>query len=174
MNDAGAIGTQAISDEFLPGAKRYVGKVRDVYLMSQNMAMVATGRQSAFDRHLASVPFKGQVLNQISLWWFEATKHIVPNHVVSSPHPSAVVGRRCTIFPIEFVVRGYMTGTTSTSMWTHYEAGERLYCGHTIPDGMTKNQKASCPCQPCAFVGPCCARGAGADRVRPWWLWWWR
>ena len=106
--------------------------------------MVATGRQSAFDRHLAAVPFKGQVLNEISLWWFKQTAHIIPNHVVCSPHPNVVIGRKCDIFPIEFVVRGYMTGSTSTSMWTHYNNGERVYCGYELPDGMVKNQKASC------------------------------
>lgn len=105
--------------------------------------MVATGRQSAFDRHLAAVPYKGQVLNQISLWWFEQTAHIIPNHVIRSPHPNVIVGRKCEIFPIEFVVRGYMTGSTSTSMWTHYNNGERTYCGYALPDGMTKNQKVS-------------------------------
>ena len=144
------LGSAAVPADALPGATRYQGKVPDVYLLGDGeesdgsdkvCVMVATGRQSAFDRHLAAVPYKGQVLNQISLWWFDQTKHIIPNHVICSPHPNVVVGRRCEIFPIEFVVRGYMTGSTSTSMWTHYNNGERSYCGYELPDGMVKNQK---------------------------------
>jgi phosphoribosylaminoimidazole-succinocarboxamide synthase len=164
----GLLGSKAVPADVLPGATRYVGKVRDVYLLDgddddgdnagggteggggggekgrgSSMVMVATGRQSAFDRHLASVPFKGQVLNLISLWWFEQTKHLVPNHVLYSPHPCALVGKRCKVFPVEFVVRGYLTGTTATSMWTHYNNGERVYCGHALPEGLVKNQKLS-------------------------------
>jgi phosphoribosylaminoimidazole-succinocarboxamide synthase len=131
------------------GVTRYVGKVRDVYLIGGEagsvLVMVATGRQSAFDRHLAAVPFKSQVLNEISLWWFEQTKHIVPNYVLSSPHPSCVVGRRASVFPIEFVVRGFMAGSTATSMWSHYKAGSRFYCGHALPEGMVKNQRLWVP-----------------------------
>eukprot|EP00039_Didymoeca_costata_P032949 m.40044 g.40044 ORF g.40044 m.40044 type:complete len:352 (-) comp9620_c0_seq1:4626-5681(-) len=117
------------------------GKVRDVYTCKKCVVLIATDRQSAFDRNLALVPFKGRVLTQTSVWWFEQTKHIVPNDVVDTPHPNAKIGLRCTVFPVEFIMRGYMTGSTSTSMWTHYNKGVRNYCGHSLPDGMVKNQK---------------------------------
>ena len=126
----------------LPGfQEKYVGKVRDMYICKDFVVLVSTDRQSAFDRHLAAVPWKGQVLNLTSLWWFEKTKHIVQNHILSSPHPNVAICRKCKVFPIEFVMRGYMTGSTSTSIWKNYEKGVRQYCGHSLPDGMVKNQK---------------------------------
>jgi phosphoribosylaminoimidazole-succinocarboxamide synthase len=120
---------------------KYIGKVRDIYKCNDFILLVTTDRQSAFDRQLASVPYKGQVLNLTSLWWFEQTKHIVPNHIIASPHPNITIGKVCTIFPIEFVMRGYITGSTSTSMWTNYKNGVRNYCGHLLPDNLVKNQK---------------------------------
>jgi len=120
---------------------KYVGKVRDVYKCRDCIVMVATDRQSAFDRQLASVPFKGQVLNQTSLWWFAQTAHLVPNHIISSPHANITIGKKCTVFPVEFVMRGYITGSTSTSIWTNYQAGVRQYCGHALPEGLVKNQQ---------------------------------
>lgn len=126
----------------LPGfVKKYVGKVRDMYVCQDFVVLVSTDRQSAFDRHLAAVPWKGQVLNLTSLWWFEKTKHIVPNHILSSPHPNVAICKKCKVFPIEFVMRGYLTGSTSTSIWKNYEKGVRQYCGHSLPEGMMKNQK---------------------------------
>lgn len=130
-----------ISQEVLEHETRKVGKVRDIYTCTDKVVLVATDRQSAFDRNLASVPFKGQVLNMTSNWWFQQSVDIIPNHVLSVPHPNVTVARRCTVFPVEFVVRGYMTGSTNTSMWTHYSKGERNYCGHTLPDGMVKSQR---------------------------------
>lgn len=123
---------------------KHVGKVRDLYVCPSYVIMVATDRQSAFDRQLTAVPFKGQVLNLTSLWWFEQTKHLVPNHVLASPHPNVTIGRRCTVFQVEFVMRGYITGSTSTSMWTNYQKGVRNYCGHVLPEGLVKNQKLDC------------------------------
>ena len=120
---------------------KYEGKVRDTYVKDNLMLAVTTDRQSAFDRHLASIPFKGAVLNQTSAWWFAQTEDIVPNAWLSSPDPNVTVMRRCEVFPIEFVVRGYMTGSTSTSLWTHYKSGGRNYCGNALDDGMVKNQK---------------------------------
>ncbi len=117
--------------------------MRDTYDAGDKLVIVTTDRQSAFDRHLASVPYKGQVLNQTSAWWMAATQHIVPNALLSTPDPNACVMKKCTVFPIEFVVRGFMTGSTSTSLWTHYKAGEREYCGNTFPDGMEKNDRLS-------------------------------
>ncbi|MFZ2189641.1 MAG: phosphoribosylaminoimidazolesuccinocarboxamide synthase [Candidatus Magasanikiibacteriota bacterium] len=122
-----------------------IGKVRDSYDLGDKMLLITTDRQSAFDRILASIPFKGQVLNQTSAWWFEQTKHIVPNHVLEIPDPNVTVGKKCTVFPVEFVVRGYITGTTDTSAWVNYSKGVREFCGNTLPEGMKKNQKFSEP-----------------------------
>eukprot|EP00903_Cladosiphon_okamuranus_P010584 g10008.t1 len=128
-------------DQGLVGhGKRTVGKVRDTYICEDAIVLVTTDRQSAFDRQLARVPFKGAVLNQTSAWWFEKTRHIAPNHLLGSPHRNVCVGKKCTVFPVEFVMRGYLTGSTSTSIWKNYEAGTRAYCGHTLPEGMSKNQ----------------------------------
>jgi phosphoribosylaminoimidazole-succinocarboxamide synthase len=121
---------------------RQTGKVRDRYdLGPTKLALVTTDRQSGFDRMLAVVPYKGQVLNLISAYWFEITKDIIPNHLLAVPHPNVSIVRKCVPFPIEFVVRSYMTGSTSTSIWKNYQDGVRKYCGHDLPDGMTKNQK---------------------------------
>ena len=131
-----------INTELLPFfVKKAIGKVRDIYTCKDMILIVTTDRQSAFDRQLATVPCKGQVLNMISLWWFQQSKHIVPNHIISSPHCNITIGKKCTVFPVEFVMRGYITGSTSTSLWTNYNKGVRLYCGHTFPDGLVKNQK---------------------------------
>lgn len=131
------------SDLTPPSFLNNQGKVRDTYDAGDKLVIVTTDRQSAFDRHLASVPYKGQVLNQTSAWWMDATRHIVPNALLSTPDPNACVMKKCTVFPVEFVVRGFMTGSTSTSLWTHYKAGEREYCGNTFPDGMKKNDRLS-------------------------------
>ncbi|XP_020589497.1 phosphoribosylaminoimidazole-succinocarboxamide synthase, chloroplastic [Phalaenopsis equestris] len=117
------------------------GKVRDIYEGKGYMVLVTTDRQSAFDRVLASIPFKGQVLNKTSIWWFNTTEHIVPNAVVCSPHENVTIAKKCSVFPVEFVVRGFVTGSTDTSLWTVYNSGRRNYCGNILPDGMKKNQK---------------------------------
>jgi phosphoribosylaminoimidazole-succinocarboxamide synthase len=127
----------------LPNMRK--GKVRDSFHIGDKLVLVTTDRQSAFDRILAEVPFKGQVLNQVSGFWFENTKDIVPNHVLDIPDPNVTVARKCTVFPIEFVIRGYITGSTSTSAWTQYANGARDICGNVLPDGMVKNQKFSKP-----------------------------
>jgi phosphoribosylaminoimidazole-succinocarboxamide synthase len=121
--------------------KKTIGKVRDIYECKDVVILVTTDRVSAFDFVLANIPFKGQVLNLISLWWFNLTATIIPNHIIASPHPNVTIGRRCSIFSVEFVVRGYITGSTSTSMWTNYNKGVRNYCGHSLPEGLVKNQK---------------------------------
>jgi phosphoribosylaminoimidazole-succinocarboxamide synthase len=127
-----------------PGKKQ--GKVRDSYQLEDGrLVFITTDRQSAFDRVLAAIPFKGAVLNLTSGWWFERTRSIVPNHLLSIPHPNVSVVQACEVFPIEFVVRGYITGSTNTSLWTHYQAGERLYCGNTLPEGLVKNQQLPAP-----------------------------
>lgn len=120
----------------------YKGKVRDCYISDDNSKriLVTTDRQSAFDQVLGMIPLKGQALNQLSVWWFERTKDIVSNHVISVPDPNVVVAKNVKPIPIEMVIRGYLTGSTGTSSWTAYNKGERLYCGHTLPDEMHKNQ----------------------------------
>lgn len=124
----------------LPG--KYQGKVRDTYEPGNGrLVLVTTDRQSGFDRYLGAIPYKGQVLNRASLFWFDKTKHIIANHVVASPHANALIARKCAILPVEFVVRGYLTGSTDTSIWTQYSKGVREYCGHKLPEGMKKNEK---------------------------------
>jgi phosphoribosylaminoimidazole-succinocarboxamide synthase len=121
---------------------KYPGKVRDTYdLGDGRLLLITTDRQSGFDRMLGAVPFKGQVLNRTSLYWFAQTQHIVGNHVIGSPHANALLARKCRVLPIEFVVRGYMTGSTDTSIWTQYKSGVRQFCGHALPEGMSKNEK---------------------------------
>ncbi len=124
---------------------KYQGKVRDTYDLGDKLILVTTDRQSAFDRVLAAVPFKGQVLNLTSAWWFEQTEHIIPNHVLAIPDPNVTIAKKCEVFPIEFVVRGYITGTTSTSLWTQYNNGVRDYCGIHFEEGLRKNQRLPVP-----------------------------
>jgi phosphoribosylaminoimidazole-succinocarboxamide synthase len=120
---------------------KYVGKVRDTYEVGDGrLLLVTTDRQSGFDRMLGAIPFKGQVLNRTSLYWFEQTRGIIANHVIASPHANALLARKCRVLPIEFVVRGYMTGSTDTSIWTQYKGGVRSFCGHTLAEGMKKNE----------------------------------
>ncbi|KTD23745.1 phosphoribosylamidoimidazole-succinocarboxamide synthase [Legionella lansingensis] len=127
----------------LPINQRTQGKVRDFYDLGEHVMLVTTDRLTAFDRELALIPYKGQVLNLTSAWWFEQTANIVPNHIIAVPDPNVIIAKKCTVFPIEFVVRGYITGTTSTSLWTQYNQGVREYCGVTFPEGLKKNQKLS-------------------------------
>jgi len=125
--------------------EKYTGKVRDVYRQKDKVILISTDRYSAFDRNLALIPSKGQVLTQVSRFWFEETKDIVQNHVIDFPDPNVVVGKKCKVIPIEIVVRGYITGITGTSLWTLYEKGERDFGDFTLPDGMKKNQKLDQP-----------------------------
>ena len=130
-----------LTETSLPSGSKRTGKVRDQYDLGNKVALITTDRQSAFDRVLASVPFKGQVLNLTSAWWFEQTKDIIPNHVIDIPDPNVTLAKKCDVFPIEFVVRGYITGSTSTALWTVYNNGDREYCGNALPEGLVKNQK---------------------------------
>ena len=124
---------------------KYVGKVRDCYSKNGKRTIVVTDRISAFDVVLGTIPFKGQVLNQIAAYWFESTRQIASNHVLSVPDPTVTVTAECQLLPVEFVMRAYLTGVTTTSIWYHYENGGRLFCGHKLPDGMRKNQKLDKP-----------------------------
>ncbi len=125
--------------------QRFEGKVRDSYVTGDRRTIVVTDRISAFDRILGTIPFKGQVLNQIAQYWFEETAHIAPHHVISVPDPNAMVVRECEPLRAEFVMRAYLTGVTSTSIWRAYEGGAREFCGHPLPEGMRKNQKLPKP-----------------------------
>ena len=116
------------------------GKVREmVALPNGSRVLVTTDRVSAFDVVLGSIPFKGQVLNQLSAWWFERTKDIVQNHVLAVPDENVTIAREASPLPVEVVVRGFITGVTKTSLWKMYERGARDVYGHTLPDGLQKN-----------------------------------
>lgn len=125
--------------------ERYEGKVRDNYSASGRRFIVVTDRISAFDRILGTVPFKGQVLNRLAAWWFEKTKNVAPNHLVRVPDPNVLECVECQALPVEMVVRAYITGSTSTSLWTHYAAGARTFAGHALPEGLEKNQRLERP-----------------------------
>ena len=119
----------------------YFGKVRDCYDLENNTRiLVSSDRISAFDQILAVIPWKGQVLTQLARFWFDHTADIAPNHVISYPDPNVVLGRKLAILPVEIVVRGYLAGTTSTSILTQYRKGLRDMYGHTLPDGLRDNQ----------------------------------
>jgi phosphoribosylaminoimidazole-succinocarboxamide synthase len=120
---------------------KYQGKVRDCYTKDGKRIIVVTDRISAFDVVLGTIPFKGQVLNRIAAHWFELARDLVPNHVLSVPDPQVTVAIECQLLPVEFVMRSYLTGVTSTSIWSHYQKGSREFCGHKLPDGMRKNQR---------------------------------
>lgn len=134
-----------LNQTHLPIGEKYEGKVRDAYDLGDYLMLITTDRLSAFDRHLALIPYKGAVLNLTSAWWFEQTKNLVPNHLIAVPDPNVVIAKKCRVFPIEFVVRGYISGTTSTSLWTQYQKGVREYCGISFPEGLRKNQQLKQP-----------------------------
>jgi phosphoribosylaminoimidazole-succinocarboxamide synthase len=121
------------------------GKVRDIYDLGQTLLLVSTDRLSAFDRPICNIPGKGIALNQLSLWWFKKTAHIIPNHLLTVPYVQAMQVKKCRVLPIEVVVREYMTGSTHTSLWTLYQQGERHIFGNRLPDQLKKNYKLSQP-----------------------------
>jgi len=121
------------------------GKVRDMYLLPERRILITTDRQSAFDHVLGTIPLKGSVLNQIAMYWFDQTTDIVPNQVVEVPDPNVTVARELDMLQVEIVVRGYITGSTDTSAWTHYSNGVRDFCGNALPEGMVKNQRFEAP-----------------------------
>jgi phosphoribosylaminoimidazole-succinocarboxamide synthase len=132
--------TATLDDIELPLPDRRTGKVRVSYALGGGRRLfVTTDRLSAFDRIIASVTYKGQVLNQLSMWWFGHTRDIVANHALSTPDPNVLVAREATPLPVEVIVRGAITGVTDTSLWTRYAAGQRTIDGHHLPDGLAKN-----------------------------------
>ena len=122
--------------------------------------LVTTDRISAFDRVLGTLPLKGQILNATATYWFDATKHLVPNHVLDVPDPNVIVGVECEPLPVELVMRSYVTGVTSTSLWTHYERGSRVFAGHALPDGLKKNERL-----PAAILTPSTKAAKGGHDV---------
>ena len=135
------------------------GKVRDIVDLGDRLALVATDRLSAFDRVLGLVPHRGQILNQLSAWWFERLAGIVASHLVAIPDPNVAIVEKCRPLPVEVVVRARLTGTTSTSLWTMYEAGERRIYGIDFGDGMRKNDPLPVP-----VVTPTTKARSGHDR----------
>ncbi|CDN50073.1 phosphoribosylaminoimidazolesuccinocarboxamide synthase [Neorhizobium galegae] len=138
---------RVLSDAFIPELPNpYRGKVRENYdLPDGSRIIIATDRLSAFDRILTAIPDKGHVLTQTARYWFEATKDICPNHVIAYPDPNVVIGKRLDILPVEIVVRGYLAGTTGTSLLTLYKKGERTMYGLDLPDGLKDNQILPAP-----------------------------
>jgi len=125
---------------------KYEGKVRDNYTTADGRRyIVVTDRISAFDRVLGTLPLKGQLLNGLAAFWFDRTSDVAPNHVISVPDPNVLEARECTPLPVEMVMRAYVTGVTSTSIWTHYDSGARVFCGHRLPDGLRKNERLPAP-----------------------------
>jgi phosphoribosylaminoimidazole-succinocarboxamide synthase len=146
MVDKAALGAYTgyvLEDATIPELpNHYRGKVRDNYdLPDGRRIIIASDRISAFDRNLAAIPLKGQVLTQTAKFWFEATADICPNHVIEYPDPNVLVGRRLTILPVEIVVRDYLAGTTGTSILSLYKAGQREMYGIRLPEGLRDNQK---------------------------------
>jgi phosphoribosylaminoimidazole-succinocarboxamide synthase len=134
-----------VETDFPALGDKYEGKVRDNYTRDGRRYIVVTDRISAFDRVLGAVPFKGQVLNRLAGWWFQQTREAAPNHMLRLPDPNVLECVECAPVLVEMVVRAYATGTTSTSLWTHYERGVRVFCGHRLPEGLRKHQKLAEP-----------------------------
>jgi len=131
--------------DFTGLGRRHEGKVRDSYSSGGRRVLIVTDRVSAFDVVLGTIPLKGQVLNQIAAFWFEKTRPLARNHLLEVPDPCVSIVEECRILPVEFVVRGYLTGSTSTSIWVRYAAGERSYCGHRLPEGLAKHERLAVP-----------------------------
>lgn len=132
----------AFSSSNLPLAGKKSGKVRDWYSLGGGRRLiVTTDRLSAFDIELGALPYKGQVLNQLSAFWFESTKDIIPNHLIETPDPNVSIVHEVDPIPIEVIVRGYITGVTHTALWYRYSLGEREIYGWHFPDGLKKNEK---------------------------------
>jgi phosphoribosylaminoimidazole-succinocarboxamide synthase len=137
---------QVLRETHLPSlGQRGRGKVRDFYRADGKRLLITTDRLSAFDRVVGHIPFKGQVLNQLAAFWFERTRDILPNHLISVPDPNVAAVQECEALPVEIVVRGYISGSTSTALWTRYAAGERTIYGLSFPDGLRKNEPLAEP-----------------------------
>jgi phosphoribosylaminoimidazole-succinocarboxamide synthase len=144
-----------------PGSKQQSGKVREMCLQNDKRIIVTTDRVSAFDVVLGTIPMKGQVLTQLSAWWFEQTKDIIPNHLLDNPDPNVMIVRNAQPLPVEIIVRGYITGVTKTSLWKLYEAGQRNAYGLSLPEGLKKNDAL-----PEAIITPTTKTEAGGHDER--------
>lgn len=132
-----ALGTTLLSTDLPNHGHKYAGKVRDNYVTGDGRRLiVVSDRISAFDRVLGTLPFKGQVLNRATAFWFEQTADLVPNHMLSVPDPNVMECVDCKPLAVEMVVRAYLTGVSSTSILTAYARGDREFCGHKLPDGL--------------------------------------
>ena len=127
-------------DSFEHGT-RYKGKVRENFHLDNEIIMVTTDRVSAFDHVLGTIPFKGQILTEIANFWFEKTKNIVPNHIISSPDPQVLIAKKAKTLPVEVIVRGYITG----SLWREYSNGINGQYGFLLPEGLQMDQKFTKP-----------------------------
>lgn len=137
-----ALCDQTLAETHFEGlGRRIVGKVRDSYVDAGRRTLVVSDRVSCFDRVVGTIPLKGQVLNRMAAFWFDQTKDIAPNHLIDVPDPNVSVVRECQTLPVEFVMRGYLTGSSSTSIWTAYARGDRSYCGHDLPEGMRRHER---------------------------------
>ena len=121
--------------------ERHPGKVRESYVQGGTRTIVVSDRVSCFDVVVGTIPLKGQILNQLAAFWFDSTRDLARNHLLNVPDPSVSIVEECELLPVEFVYRGYLTGSTKTSIWTAYERGDRTYCGHPLPDGMHRHEK---------------------------------
>lgn len=156
IEEIASVASLAFKSTDLPLPNKHTGKVRESYSLSNQQRLIITSdRISAFDRVLHAIPYKGQVLNQLSAWWFKQTAEIVPNHVIQMPDPNALLAIEAKPFPIEVIVRGYITGVTSTALWYRYSQGEREIYGYQFPEGLVKNQKLPEPIiTPTTKAGP--------------------
>lgn len=145
--DFAAFSSRVLVDAAIPELpNHYRGKVRDNYdLADGRRIIIASDRLSAFDRILCAIPFKGEVLTQTARYWFEQTADICANHVLDYPDPNVLIARHLDILPVEIVVRGYLAGTTGTSILTLYKKGQRTMYGMTLPDGVRDNAKLAEP-----------------------------
>ncbi len=130
-----------LDDGFGSLGEHYSGKVRENFSRDGERIIIVTDRVSAFDVVLGTIPFKGQVLNGLARYWFDLTKEVFPNHVIDVPDAQVMRAIECEPIHVEFVVRGYLTGVSSTSIWRAYEGGARSFCGHDLAEGMKKHQK---------------------------------
>ncbi len=149
----------------LPLGIKQQGKVRDYYILPDVRVIITTDRQSAFDRVLGQIPYKGAVLNQLAAFWFDKTAKIIPNHLITVPDPNVSVTKNLTGIPIEMIVRGYISGVTGTSIWGSYQKGDRVIYGIRFPDGLQKNQQLETPVITPTTHGDLTGKGGHDERL---------
>jgi phosphoribosylaminoimidazole-succinocarboxamide synthase len=120
---------------------KYQGKSSDTYEIDDTLLIISTDRQSLFDKVITSIPYKGVVISLLNRWWLEQTRKFTPNHYIKSASLNSIIVKKCRVIPLEIIVRGYISGCSSISLWTHYQRGSRNYCGLSFPNGLVKNQR---------------------------------